>query len=545
MALTAAQVIYTNVEKKLSATGRDGYQIWLKTPDFLDEREETEIQSRLSDYEERKDGAVAKDELPARHVFFSLSSGRSVIARTVPLNQTDEFKRGGRFYSHALVMDREAFWKLDNDPFAVLDQFTFHNSLDDGQNNGDMSKGVIPVALLDGKTRSPESPVLSREKLAGVLPVLLRTCQGEKPLILGVTASPLRLLSFLRQLFAWLPISLRGKCSFDTLSTGKTLTQLPFSIAGLPATLLRRYPNLLVYDLGKQAFPVAPALNSASSFEQWLTNELKLNESPPGLERNEAAYQLGSALDGGVLQPERLQGVEPILFEQIVCSDNGIPKLERLLWPRLQTDVGEALAPLIYSHAFSWLRGGGLATFKKLAEPIDPVLLLRWLLAAYQTRPKHAIQPEIEVPSLKDFLAKTKNVEAEGVNAHKRLVLIYYRWAGWWSKLAKSLCAIPDDLYYWFADWALRSMPLLVEAGSGPSERGAWCGLSVSPLDRAEDAECQNLLRALLGQGPLGEGETDAESPQYALAPERHVWVMHYLMQQLPAAMPVEAATAE
>ena len=82
MSFAAAQLIYTNVEKRLSPTGREGFQVWLRTPDVLNEPEETEIQNRLGDFEERREGT--SDEPLARHLYFALPSGRVVIARSAP-----------------------------------------------------------------------------------------------------------------------------------------------------------------------------------------------------------------------------------------------------------------------------------------------------------------------------------------------------------------------------------------------------------------------------------------------------------------------------
>lgn len=544
MALSAAQLIYTNVERKLSASGRDGYQIWLKTPNVLDEREETEIQSRLSDYEERKDATIAKDDAPVRHMYFPLSSGRVVLARTVPLAQTDEFKRGGRFYAHALILDADVFRRFDNDPFAILDQFEFQGSLDDGKRAGDLAKGAIAEASLDGKPRPQAAATVPTEKLPSLLIALLRACQGEKPMILGMPASPRQVLGIVRQLLAWLPKSLRARCSFDTLSTGKSLTQLPFSVVGLPVALTRRYPNLLLFDVAKLAFAAPAPPPAASVFDHWFAAQLTNAENMIEPIRNEAAYQLATALEGGGIEPHSLDEVDDKLFEAIVCSDLGVPKLERLLWPRLHADVGETLAPLIYSHALAWLRGGGLPAFKQLGEPIDSGRLVRWMLAAYEIRQKHEVHPETEAPALKEFLERTKNVETDSVNVRKRLVLVYYRWAGRWSNLAKSVCdprMIPDDMYQWFVEWSLRSMPLLVEMACGPTARGVWCGPSVAALDEAEDAQCQNLLGALLGQAKLAEGEAESDAPQAALPPERWAWVLHCLLQLSPATAALEA----
>src|SRR5262249_42215220 len=163
-----------NVEKQFSARGRDGYQIWLRTPDAITEAEETEVQNRLGDFEERRDATAA--EPLARHLFFTLPSGRVVISRTVPLAQTDKFNRAGRCYAHAFLLEPNEFRRLDNDPFAVLDQAPFQSSLEEGMTAGDPAHGTIPVALLEPRLAHRAPPVLSHERLADLLPAVLRAC---------------------------------------------------------------------------------------------------------------------------------------------------------------------------------------------------------------------------------------------------------------------------------------------------------------------------------------------------------------------------------
>src|SRR5687768_6542647 len=90
--LTAGQLVYTNVEKQDSPTGRDGYQVWLRSPEVLGDGDETALMTRLGDFEARDVG----DEPFARHQYFTLPSGRVVLARTVPLAETDKFSRAGR-----------------------------------------------------------------------------------------------------------------------------------------------------------------------------------------------------------------------------------------------------------------------------------------------------------------------------------------------------------------------------------------------------------------------------------------------------------------
>jgi hypothetical protein len=534
VSLNASQLIYTNVEKKLSPAGTEGFQIWLKTPGALSDGEETEIQSRLGDFEERKD-ATANESLSERHLFFTLPSGRAVIARSVPLAGNDKFNRGGRFYAHALILESAEFRKIENDPFAVFDQVRFQSSVEDGLASGDAEKGEIPPLSLEVWTPDRSERPVPSEKLPAILPALLKACQREKPALIGVPAAPGQVLALARQLLAWLPASLRQACSFDTLSSGRNLTQLPFAIAGLPAAgPPRRYLNLLQFDPLRHSFTQPPPISTASSFDQWLTAQSKRSDQPPPLPRNESAYQLATCLDTGRIDPAALEGVDKTLFEEIACTDAGVPKLEKLLRIRLQSDAGEIVAPLLFAHGYNWLRSRGLDGLCKLAEPIDPALILRWLFAIYEQRSREEIRREVEVPALKEVLEKTKNVEGEGAALRKQMVLILYRWAYRWSHLARSMCdskMIPDEVFQWFVGWALGTMPIRATLGSGTTSQGGWCGPEVSCENKEDADECQKLFAAILGKDPKVVGDESGEvGGERHLPPDRWSWVLHYLL---------------
>jgi hypothetical protein len=170
-------------------------------------------------------------------------------------------------------------------------------------------------------------------------------------------------------------------------------------------------------------------------------------------------------------------------------------------------------------------------------------MLLRWMVAAFGLRMKHEVQPETEMPALKDFLERTKNVEGGDVMLRKRLVLIFYRWSERWSSIAKSVCdprTIPDEIFSWFVDWCLRSLPANVIAGCNTIGSGAWCGPVLAPTDGAEGVECQSVLGALLGQAKLGDGESSPDGTQHTLPVERWNLVVHYLLQRMSVTPPAE-----
>jgi hypothetical protein len=521
--LTAAQLIYTNVERERSPAGRDGYQVWLRSPSALVDGDEMALATRVGDFEVPD----VSEEPITRHLYFTLPSGRVVVACASPLAGADKFSRAGRFYTHAFVLGPNEFRKLGNDPFAVLDQVTFQSSLEDGEQAGDPAAGTLPTVSLQDCEAIRDGTMLDRDQLAVLLPSLLRACGREKPVLIGVAGSPSTVLRLARELFAWLPPSLRLACSFDTLSTGRSLTQVPFAIVGLPAAgPPRRYLNLVVFDPRRGEFTKPPPGIVCGSFGEWLVERLAESIQPPPPARLEAAYQLGACLDRGEFVTVDVGGVDSSLFEEIACGDIGVPKLERLLRTRLHETLGGALAPVVFALAYNWLRSEGLDALRALGEPLPPILLLRWLLSVYAQRTTDEIDVETEVPALKNVLEQTKGVEGDGAALRKRLVVLYYRLGRKWSALARALRdpkMVPDDVYRWFVERSLARLPIRVIAGVGTNPGGAWCGPLIGCTDRAALDESQRLLAAILGLDP----QDPAAEP---LPRDRWVWLLHHLL---------------
>jgi hypothetical protein len=533
---TAAQLIYTNLEKDQSH-GQEGFQVWLRTPDLIAEAEETEIESRLGDFEERKESSTGNAPT-VRFQFFRLISGKIVLARSVPLDESDRHNRSGRFYSHALILTADVFQHFNNDPLPIFRQFRFQSSPAEGlAANGDAAARAIPPVSLEGIAQAGETAPISGENLPALVPMLLRACHGDKPVMIGMTADSEQVLIVMQQLFRWLPLSLRPACSFDTLSTGRSLAPTRYAVAGLPVTGFRgRYSNLVMYDPAKQSFAQAALPPADSSFDQWLLKQLQAPSTPPTPARLEAAFQLGICLDAAQVQPDALSGVEDNLFQEMAGSERGIPRLERVLRARLEADVGSGLSGLLFVSAWEWLRRGGLQTFLALAWSIEFELLLRWLFNVYEQRRRDEIQRKVELPALKAFLDKSKNVEEEAHSHWKKLAFIMYRWEGWWSRLSRYICddtKFPDEAFYWFIPWALHTLPIHVEMSSGQASRGAWCGPRVYCTDRKDDEECQKLLESLLGQTP--QTATDSGETVDCYPPARWGWVLQYLLQLIPA----------
>ncbi len=159
--IKAEQVIYTNVEEDLSTNRFRGFQLWQRSPGINDStyREISEVLGSgtttytLSDlqreirkganykifYEKSgtiyiptdlqktgkgKDGTIKG----GREVFFhkEISGDRIVIARAIDLTRTDIFGRKGRATGHAVIIDKEDFAKIGNDPTQIFNRVQFY-----------------------------------------------------------------------------------------------------------------------------------------------------------------------------------------------------------------------------------------------------------------------------------------------------------------------------------------------------------------------------------------------------------------------------------
>ena len=103
--ITAAQLVYTNVEADRSPAKVRGFQLWCHT-EHLPEPVVAEARRLLESFK----NPDAKLGLPGgklvRHVFAPLGHDHWLLAQTTPQDKPDKFGRKGRFHAHALVLAR-------------------------------------------------------------------------------------------------------------------------------------------------------------------------------------------------------------------------------------------------------------------------------------------------------------------------------------------------------------------------------------------------------------------------------------------------------
>lgn len=216
-------VIFTRVERAYSPRNISGYQLVYQSPALG--REVTEIEKRLHCFE------IGGRE-SERYQFFWTEREQAVVTKTVALLLPDpeiiDSNRRAAFLAHALVIERQAFAAVRNDPFAVFEAAeAAHLFAQDEEQLAAYLHSTPPAETLAIPLRKPSSAAylldnwppgeVTRLFALGLqAPAMHR--QGQSLLLLSEDQDELYGLLFL--LLMLVPPSERGACTFDTCVTG-------------------------------------------------------------------------------------------------------------------------------------------------------------------------------------------------------------------------------------------------------------------------------------------------------------------------------------
>lgn len=542
-----AQVIYTNVDAQHSPTNRRGDQVVFATHNMLDEQEINEVGNRLADFDTQlavagKPGALYREQ------FFRTTSRKPVVARSIPLAQTDQGGRGGLFFAHALILAREAFRQsCHNNPFVLLDGLAFYRSLADCHRQPGVQKGYLPPLDWSGKpthvdpgaTLTPMGP-FDPATLWPLLLATVRCCRAneQQRKTLGVNGFPQEMGLMLRQLFHWLPLSFRLRCSFDTCSTGDRLAQMPYLLLGLPGNVRRRQASLCLFDQGSRSFSPALPSHSRSLFEEWLREQLKQGD-PPTAQRLEDAFHLSVCLEKGQLHEDKLRSVDDDLFEDIAFSEAGMSALSNLLHSYLADQLPPALVPAAYQPLLGEVFQRKARMISLLTREAQSEDLIHWLYAHYSRVTRFPDNQQLS--GLAHVLQANKPTQDQ--EQWFDLIMMYLFWSRHWDEIYHRLSArlhdphtagLYEQRYQRFVEWALPRMPGRLELEIFESALGPGMGptfLCATPADREF---CRGWLRALLGgrrqpeDGLVGQ----LESHQPAVPARCRTWLMDMLIHR-------------
>lgn len=476
MPITAAQLLYTNVEKDRSPHQRSGFQTLFYSRSRLSEAEVDAIEPRLF----YAPGAGN----PPKGLFFPLGPDRLVLARIVALADTDAFGRKGRYLAHALVFDRIDWIAQGLNPIALLQGLPFLLTVEQALAAGDRTSGDIPpLTLTLDTTRAPREPwpVAALQRLT--LHALRAEAMAGERQALALIGPPAEVEQALAEMLVAVPAALNPACSFDSFFHQGNFVATPFWAVGLPET---PPPGRFIrVDVAQRVLldhdaPPVPR----TAFECWAM--ARLQDPEPGIEHErEAAYALCRWLEGTlpvtalpVDVPERVLAA---VFRAAPAQ------AERRVHEHLTHALPAALADLVWADVRP--QRTDRERYAELRRGFAPPVLAEWLWT--RLTPPGATPP---APAVRRALAEWLRD-----HPHPRLGLLALMWEGQWPALQAELTRLEPAAYEALLSPLLRAggappLRLLLPGRGEPFVRGWLAERFAAPLSLPE------LVGALLEQ---------------------------------------------
>ncbi|HEY1349290.1 MAG TPA: hypothetical protein VGF67_06665 [Ktedonobacteraceae bacterium] len=307
--LPLQHVIFARVERAYSPRNVSGYQIVYQSPDLG--LAVTQIEKRLQCFEIDRQGGE-------RYQFFWTQRQQAVLAKTVPLLAPDpeviDAGRRAAFLAHALVIERQAFATIRNDPFAVFEAArTADLFAQDVEHLVAYLREHPPAHTLATPWRMPGDVAYlldtwPLQDLAGLFHLGMQTSASGEPgrslLLLSEDQDELYNLLFL--LTFLIPPSRREACTFDTRVDGCYPPVGSFWAMG--GSKDRPHPGLLSVHLqdqqlffkrgGDGSFPYPKALRCAPSSSVVWPGYAAAESAPGRTASNGDRHPIRSAMRG-------------------------------------------------------------------------------------------------------------------------------------------------------------------------------------------------------------------------------------------------------
>lgn len=372
--IQAWQHIYSNVEKEQSPHRQGGFQTLFYSKAGLTSAEVEEMESRLLYFPSQVE--------PVKHLFFSTSTGKGVVAQIVALPDPDQFGRKGRYLAHSLVFAPETLAQIEADPFRVWGRFTFITSINDALQRGNFQTGDIPPVSL---SLPPDSavqlaaarswPPAELSKLALLALRVDRQTQNREAIT--VTGEPDEIEKALAATFLAAPAVLRPRCSFDTYFYRCNLVATYFWAIGLPEPPASA--RFALVNGGTRQVTGNGSSEPETAYERWAVAVIaagRLDELP---RQRDEAFAVAEWLDGRDYE-ERLVEAAPREVIEAVFEVN-----PAAVQARLRREVGEQLPPALTQRVADQLyrQMSGLTLYQQLRRGFTLAQLVEALYASY------------------------------------------------------------------------------------------------------------------------------------------------------------------
>ncbi|MEI6916102.1 MAG: hypothetical protein WCL39_13285, partial [Armatimonadota bacterium] len=223
-------------------------------------------------------------------------SGSVIIARYVPLNDTDEQGRGGIHLAQALLLSPETFAACGYNPFALLNNVKFYDTPDDAIRYYGTSRDK-PAPLELNIQRLTNTPLPDEPELWQRMRLFLRLAESlrEKNMSqLRIKGSSDNIRRVLNYWFAVMPEELREVCTFDTASVQRNEEQQAF-IRLISTTGAVQTDPAVVFDCDHLTISGQLPTSKPSRFLTWMCESKdgqSLTPDASSLRKLRAAYYL-------------------------------------------------------------------------------------------------------------------------------------------------------------------------------------------------------------------------------------------------------------
>jgi hypothetical protein len=433
----AYQHIYTNVEQEQSPHKRGGFQTLFYTLSALTEAEVEEMETRLF--------YVRSEQEPVKRVFFTTSTGKTVVAQIVPLADPDRSGRKGRYLAHSLVFTSEMFAHLEADPFQVFRHVSFITTVEEALAQGEFQTGNIPVVSIDLPADKEHDFAAARAwALQEFKKLTLFALQADRlaheQLTKAFVGEPPQVESALKAAFFAVPTPLRSQCTFDTYFQGGNLVATYYWAVGLPGP--PSGPKYILVDARSLQRQGGTMVQAETAYERWVMHVMETNDLGSIARHKEHAFALCRWLEGHADGFSLLDAAPP----QVVTSVFQVnpQQVRARLQERLQKYLPSVLMHRVFEHIYRQMDTPQL--FRQLREGFALPQLLELLSTMYQTQGFRA-PPREEREAVGVLLQQAD---------HRHLRLFYLCWTGQRAQLRQRLAHLSADEYSQFVQTALR-----------------------------------------------------------------------------------------
>lgn len=468
--ISAAQVVFTNVEAEQSPTGHRGFQTVFYTTNRIDKKVlENEIEPAIQYFPRN---AYDPETSPSEFLFFVLSTGQVVVGRITPLlTEVDKFNRSKMLFAHLLVFERTEFRTyLNNDPFAVFDADPFYESYDQavektGARSGAYEFPPMELPTISSKDRFKPDALPDGFRSTTICKNLLLIASAaatpkRETFRLQVRGNPTVFMDFLKGVFRLIPPAFRTSCTFDTAYISDSGKMKAASVrrwaVGIGDGQKLKDETTIPVDLnsgqsrleGVQLPPVTP-------FENWLTNVTKrdLCFSDEEVDRIHSASLLQELTWGQISEPAH--HIDDVVFRQFLkVNEEYILALLRKNFSRFP---GPELANTLADCALAWIAKNGPSALPSVPRQFSADMICGWLIPQFEKQPTHR-PDEKELAAISAVVQSLKATKKPFTTNERQLGIYFCRWNRDLQGLEEWILNSSESEFERHAEWILRSL---------------------------------------------------------------------------------------